>query len=69
MSIHVAPEPNWVTKEFRGITEVCVSCRLPTTYWHRPTNTPCCEWCASNLKDVDALMAAKARPTKTVAPR
>ena len=71
MSIHVSPEPDWVTKEHGGIVESCVSCNSPTTYWHRPSNTPCCESCAFNL-DEPSLMKARAdalsAPKKTVRP-
>lgn len=68
MSVHVSPEPHRMTKDANYVIEDCVCCRMPTTYWHRQTNTPLCESCAFNVADQAAVMAAKAAPKKTVAP-
>lgn len=42
------------------ILENCIFCKNPTTYWHVPTNTPCCPDCAKLYKVRDIKKAKNA---------
>jgi len=54
MPIPIKKEPEWVTKETRGLKERCVFCKTPTIYWHEATNNPVCLSCAP-VKEVSDI--------------
>ncbi len=47
--IDVLEKTAWIIKQYGGsLTGDCLFCSTATTYWHIPTNTPCCTKCASD---------------------
>lgn len=41
--------------ENTGVYERCVICKSATAYWHKESNTPCCQSCAevNNLNQLN----------------
>lgn len=52
MALIVKKEPYFVTKEWRGLLEKCVFCKMPTKYWYKEKE-PVCESCATEKNESD----------------